>query len=83
MTERDEITRLRAKLAQAEVDYDKSCEAVAKGWRDEDELLASFLLYDGCASIGRRLPIWGGRNTWTEHAFGRLARRLTRNATKT
>ncbi|MFT7676396.1 MAG: hypothetical protein ACI8QC_000367 [Planctomycetota bacterium] len=51
--------------------------------QDEDELLASFLLFDGCALIGRRLPIWGGRNTWTEHALGSLARRLTRASSKT
>jgi hypothetical protein len=48
----------------------------------EQDLLAQFLLYDSCTVLGRRLPIWGGRDTLTEHAFNHLpdlvVRRLQR-----
>ncbi len=48
----------------------------------DKNLPAQFLLYDGLTLIGRRLPIWGGRNTLTEqlsnHAVDRLVRRSTR-----
>lgn len=50
---------------------------IVRSSRHQDGLLAGFLLFDGCALIGRRLPVWGGRNTATEHGLGRLARRLT------
>lgn len=50
---------------------------IVRSSREEDGLLAGFLLFDGCALIGRRLPVWGGRNTATEHGLGQLARRLT------
>lgn len=39
---------------------------------DEDHL-ARFLLYDGFARIGARVPIWGGEDTLTEHRANRLA----------
>ena len=37
-----------------------------------EEPLAQFLLYDGCALLGGKLPIWGGRDTLTEHATNHL-----------
>jgi hypothetical protein len=39
--------------------------------RDHD--VARFILYDLFATIGRRVPIWGGEDTRTEHAFNRMA----------
>jgi hypothetical protein len=39
----------------------------------KDDHLARFLLYDGFARIGARLPIWGGEDTLTEHRANRLA----------
>ena len=38
--------------------------------------LAGLILYDTLTSIGRRVPIWGGEDTATEHAFNRLADRI-------
>ncbi len=43
-----------------------------------DDLLAQFLLYDGCSLIGAKLPIWGGRDTLTEHVLNHLPDRLLR-----
>ena len=40
------------------------------------DILAQFILYDGCSAIGRRIPIWGGSDTLTEHAFNHLPDRL-------
>jgi hypothetical protein len=37
-----------------------------------EEPLAQFILYDGCAVLGGKLPIWGGRDTLTEHATNHL-----------
>lgn len=45
-----------------------------------DDLLAQFLLYDGCSLIGAKLPIWGGRDTLTEHLWNRLPDRLLSRA---
>lgn len=42
---------------------------------DRDDL-ARFLLYDGCARLGRHIPIWGGADTLTEHVFNHLPDRL-------
>lgn len=39
---------------------------------EQRDLLAQFILYDACATLGRRLPIWGGRDTLTEHWFNHL-----------
>ncbi len=39
----------------------------------EEDDLGRFLLYDGFARIGARVPIWGGEDTLTEHRFNRLA----------
>ena len=38
--------------------------------------LAGFILYDTLTTIGRKVPIWGGPDTATEHAFNRLADRI-------
>jgi hypothetical protein len=43
---------------------------------EERDDLARFLLYDGCARIGRHVPVWGGADTLTEHAFNHLPDRL-------
>lgn len=40
--------------------------------RGKDENLARFMLDDGFARLGRHLPIWGGQDTWTEHAMNRI-----------
>ncbi|MBL6721738.1 MAG: hypothetical protein ISQ08_10060 [Planctomycetes bacterium] len=34
--------------------------------REEADLAAQFLLYDGMSMVGRRVPIWGGRDTLLE-----------------
>ena len=44
----------------------------------KDEKLARFMIDDGFTRIGRILPIWGGADTWTEHAFNRIPGNLTR-----
>ena len=46
--------------------------------RIEEDDLARFILYDGCARIGEKLPIWGGRDTLTEHLLNRLPDRLVK-----
>ena len=38
----------------------------------EDEAVAQFLIYDIPTAIGAKIPIWGGRDTRTEHFFNRL-----------
>jgi len=43
---------------------------------DESDALAQFILYDGSSTVGRRLPIWGGKDTLTEHALNRIAHRI-------
>ena len=45
---------------------------------DRNDLLAQFMLYDCAATFGRKLPIWGGPDTLTEHFFNRLPERLMR-----
>ncbi len=42
----------------------------------DDDRIARFLVYDGCTTMGRRLPIWGGRDTLTEHIFNRAPERV-------
>ena len=44
--------------------------------REEADLAAQFLLYDGMSLVGRRLPIWGGRNTLLEYRFNQWVDRL-------
>jgi hypothetical protein len=34
--------------------------------------LAAFILYDSVTAVGELMPIWGGRDTGTEHRFNRL-----------
>ena len=43
---------------------------------EEEDDLARFILYDGCARLGRHVPIWGGADTLTEHVFNRLPDRV-------
>ena len=42
---------------------------------DKDDL-ARFILYDGFARIGEHLPVWGGRDTLTEHVLNRMPDRV-------
>jgi len=44
----------------------------------EDDGPARFILYDAFAATGRAIPIWGGRDTRTEHALNRFAHHLIR-----
>ncbi|MEM6578403.1 MAG: hypothetical protein AAF678_07915 [Pseudomonadota bacterium] len=44
----------------------------------KDEKLAQFMMDDGFARVGRHLPIWGGEDTWTEHAWNRVPYRISR-----
>ena len=46
--------------------------------RGGDGLVAKFLVHDILSGVGRRLPIWGGKDTLLEHWFNRLARIVTR-----
>ncbi|MHC4846432.1 MAG: hypothetical protein ACYTCU_09760 [Planctomycetota bacterium] len=45
---------------------------------NEDDAPARFILYDAFAATGRAIPIWGGRDTRTEHGMNRLAHHLVR-----
>jgi len=45
---------------------------------EEDDILAQFILYDGCSAIGRKIPMYGGRDTLTEHVFNHLPDRIVR-----
>ena len=40
------------------------------------DLSARFILYDGFCRVGQHLPVWGGRDTLTEHVLNRLPHRL-------
>jgi hypothetical protein len=40
--------------------------------------LAQFIIYDAFTRVGELLPIWGGRDTQTEHLFNHMADRLIR-----
>lgn len=46
--------------------------------RSGDGLAARFLVHDILSGVGRRLPIWGGKDTLIEHRFNALARIVTR-----
>ena len=37
-----------------------------------DRQAAGFILYDVFSRVGEKLPIWGGRDTLTEHLFNRI-----------
>lgn len=39
---------------------------------EDGDDLARFILYDGFATMGAHLPIWGGQDTLTEHFLNRL-----------
>ena len=39
---------------------------------EDGDDLARFILYDGFATMGAHLPIWGGHDTLTEHFLNRL-----------
>jgi hypothetical protein len=39
---------------------------------ERDHEVARFILYDIFSTVGRKLPIWGGEDTLTEHAFNRM-----------
>lgn len=41
-----------------------------------DQGLARFIVCDTFASIGRAIPVWGGRDSLVEHAFNRVGRLL-------
>ncbi len=38
--------------------------------------IAQFIIYDFFTRIGKKIPIWGGEDTHTEHFFNRLADQL-------
>ncbi len=46
--------------------------------RGGNGLVAQFLVHDILSGVGRRLPIWGGKDTLLEHRFNALARLVTR-----
>lgn len=51
---------------------------IVRSGREDEDTIARFILYDGCSVIGRRLPIWGGMDTLTEHWFNRLPNHVVR-----
>jgi len=40
--------------------------------------IARFILCDAFTRLGARMPVWGGRDTMTEHVFNRLGNRLAK-----
>lgn len=52
---------------------------IVRSGREDEDTIARFILYDGCSVIGRRLPIWGGMDTLTEHWFNRLPDHVVRS----
>jgi len=44
--------------------------------------IAQFILCDTFARLGRAVPIWGGRDTLTEHVFNRMPGRLIRHSVR-
>lgn len=46
---------------------------------DRRHELARFIIYDTFSLFGANLPIWGGRDTLTEHVFNRVPTLLLRN----
>lgn len=51
---------------------------IAYSSTEENDDLARFILYDGFARAGAHFPIWGGKDTLTEHLLNRLPDRLIR-----
>ena len=41
--------------------------------------LAEFLTYDISSRVGEKIPIWGGRDTRTEHFFNHIPDIIVRN----
>ena len=52
---------------------------IVRSSRGDEDTIARFLLYDGFSVMGRRIPIWGGPNTLTEHWANHLPDRLRRS----
>lgn len=50
---------------------------------ESDRKLGEFLVYDTFTSIGRKIPIYGGENTTTEHFFNHIPDILFKNRTLT
>jgi hypothetical protein len=46
---------------------------------EREEKLAAFILYDTVTVVGERIPIWGGRDTATEHLCNHLVDLIVRN----
>ncbi|RME37151.1 MAG: hypothetical protein D6788_10095, partial [Planctomycetota bacterium] len=51
---------------------------ILRNGSDRRCVLARFLVYDTFTRLGRCVPVWGGPDTLTEHAFNRLAGVLLR-----
>ena len=43
--------------------------------------LAAFIVYDSVTRVGEMVPIWGGRDTVTEHCFNRIGDLIVRDRT--
>ena len=41
--------------------------------------LAGFIVYDTLTQVGERVPIWGGRDTATEHFFNKMVDPVVRD----
>jgi hypothetical protein len=46
--------------------------------KERREDVPRFILYDTFTRLGVKLPIWGGKDTYTEHWLNRLAHRIVR-----
>jgi hypothetical protein len=46
--------------------------------QERKEVVPRFILYDSFTRLGVKLPIWGGKDTLTEHVLNRFAHRLVR-----
>jgi hypothetical protein len=45
---------------------------------EHESQLGRFIIYDTLTRLGRKIPIWGGQNTLTEHRFNRFAHWILR-----
>jgi hypothetical protein len=48
--------------------------------KEQREHIARFILYDTFTRLGVKLPIWGGKDTLTEHTFNQWAHRVVRRS---